>query len=100
MSNYAVNILHVLSSGFGNYTEDDLVNTEEYQKYGFSIVDCPICGRKTLDMFWVCPGCGWEYDIFINYEANEKSFCNGCTPDEYRRQYFELYKALVEKENS
>ena len=33
---------------------ENLVNTEEYQKYGFSIVDCPICGRKTLDMFWVC----------------------------------------------
>lgn len=79
---------------------ENLVNTEEYQKYGFSIVDCPICGRKTLDMFWICSGCGWEYDIFINYEANEESHCNGCTPDEYRRQYFELYKALVEKENS
>ena len=79
---------------------ENLVNTEEYQKYGFSIVDCPICGRKTLDMFWICSGCGWEYDIFINYEANEESLCNGCTPDEYRRQYFELYKALVEKENS
>ena len=79
---------------------ENLVNTEEYKNHGFSIVDCPICGRKTLDMFWVCLGCGWEYDIFINYEANEESLCNGCTPDEYRRQYFELYKALVEKENS
>lgn len=79
---------------------ENLVNTEEYKNYGFSIVDCPICGRKTLDMFWICSGCGWEYDIFINYEANEESHCNGCTPDEYRRQYFELYKALVEKENS
>ena len=79
---------------------ENLVNTEEYKNHGFSIVDCPICGRKTLDMFWICSGCGWEYDIFINYEANEESHCNGCTPDEYRRQYFELYKALVEKENS
>jgi len=79
---------------------ENLVNTKEYKNHGFSIVDCPICGRKTLDMFWICSGCGWEYDIFINYEANEESLCNGCTPDEYRRQYFELYKALVEKENS
>lgn len=78
---------------------ENLVNTEEYKNHGFSIVDCPICGRKTLDMFWICSGCGWEYDIFINYEANEESLCNGCTPDEYRRQYFELYKALAEKEN-
>lgn len=79
---------------------ENLVNTEEYKNHRFSIVDCPICGRKTLDMFWICSGCGWEYDIFINYEVNEESHCNGCTPDEYRRQYFELYKALVEKENS
>ena len=99
MSTDAVHILHALSGGFGSYTEDDIVNTEEYQKYGFSIVDCPICGRKTLDMFWICSGCGWEYDIFINYEANEKSFCNGCTPDEYRRQYLEVCRALIKKEN-
>lgn len=79
---------------------ENLVNTEEYKNHGFSIVDCPICGRKTLDMFWICSGCGWEYDIFVNYDENEESLCNGCTPDEYRRQYFELYKALVEKENS
>ena len=37
---------------------ENLVNTEEYKNHGFSIVDCPICGRKTLDMFWVCSGCG------------------------------------------
>ena len=79
---------------------ENLVNTEEYKNHGFSIVDCPICGRKTLDMFWICSGCGWEYDIFVNYDENEESLCNGCTPDEYRRQYFGLYKVLVEKENS
>ena len=32
---------------------ENLVNTEEYKNHGFSIVDCPICGRKTLDMFWI-----------------------------------------------
>ena len=93
-------ILQAIHRELGDDNVENLVNTEEYKNHGFSIVDCPICGRKTLDMFWVCSGCGWEYDIFINYEANEKSLCNGCTPDEYRRQYFELYKALVEKENS
>ena len=78
---------------------ENLVNTEEYQKYGFSIVDCPICGRKTLDMFWICSGCGWEYDIFINYDKNEESLCNGCTPDEYRKQYLEVCRTLIKKEN-
>lgn len=93
-------ILQAIHRELGDDNVENLVNTEEYKNHGFSIVDCPICGRKTLDMFWICSGCGWEYDIFINYEANEESLCNGCTPDEYRRQYFELYKALVEKENS
>lgn len=96
-------MINRIVQAFHRELDDDnvekLANTEEYQKCGFNIVDCPICGRKTLDMFWVCSGCGWEYDIFIKYEANEESHCNGCTPDEYRRQYFELYKALVEKEN-
>lgn len=93
-------IVQAFHRELGDDNVENLVNTEEYKNHGFSIVDCPICGRKTLDMFWICSGCGWEYDIFINYEANEESHCNGCTPDEYRRQYFELYKALVEKENS
>ena len=92
-------IVQAFHRELGDDTVENLVNSEEYKNHGFSIVDCPICGRKTLDMFWICSGCGWEYDIFINYEANEESLCNGCTPDEYRRQYFELYKALVEKEN-
>ena len=93
-------IVQAFHRELGDDNVENLVNTEEYKNHGFSIVDCPICGRKTLDMFWICSGCGWEYDIFVNYDENEESLCNGCTPDEYRRQYFELYKALVEKENS
>lgn len=93
-------ILDAICGVFGNDSVEDLMNSEEYKNHRFSIVDCPICGRKTLDMFWICSGCGWEYDIFVNYDENEESLCNGCTPDEYRRQYFELYKVLVEKENS
>ena len=59
---------------------ENLVNTEEYKNHGFSIVDCPICGRKTLDMFWICSGCGWEYDIFVNYDENEESLCKAVLP--------------------
>ena len=92
-------ILDALRGVFGNDSVEDLMNSEEYKNHGFSIVDCPICGRKTLDMFWICSGCGWEYDIFINYEANEESLCNGCTPSEYRKQYLEVCRALIKKEN-
>ena len=92
-------ILDAIRGVFGNDSVEDLMNTEEYKNHGFSIVACPICGRKTLDMFWICSGCGWEYDIFINYDENEESLCNGCTPNEYRRQYLEVCKALITKEN-
>ena len=92
-------ILDALRGVFGNDSVENLMNTKEYKNHGFSIVDCPICGRKTLDMFWICSGCGWEYDIFINYDENEESLCNGCTPNEYHRQYLEAYKALIKKEN-
>ncbi len=100
MSSYTVNILHALNGGFGNDSVEDLMNSEEYKSHGFSIVDCPICGRKTLDTFWICSGCGWEYDMFIDYAENEESLCNGCTPNEYRRQYLEVCKALIKKEDS
>ena len=87
-------ILQALRGEFGDDKVEALMNSEEYQKYGFSIVDCPICGRKTLDNFWICCGCGWEYDIFINYDKDEESLCNGTTPKEYRKQYL---KALKER---
>ena len=93
-------IVQAFHRELGDDNVENLVNTEEYKNHGFSIVDCPICGRKTLDMFWVCSGCGWEYDIFINYEANEESLCNGCTPSEYSKQYLEACRALIKTENS
>ena len=72
-----------------------LMNASEYREHGFRIVNCPICGRKTLDNFWICAECGWEYDAFISYDKDEKSLCNGATPQEYRRQYL---KTLKERE--
>lgn len=53
----------------------------------FRIVTCPVCGHPTLDMYWICEHCGWEYDIELQAE-DEESPCNGMS----LRAYRELYK--------
>ena len=45
------------------HNEQDLKNTPEYRSGMFRIVTCPVCGYPTLDMYWICEHCGWEYDI-------------------------------------
>lgn len=34
----------------------------------FRIVSCPVCGHPTLDMYWICAHCGWEYDNELQTE--------------------------------
>ena len=81
-------ILSTLTDEYANETEEELVNSTEHTEDGFSIIDCPICGHKTMDMYWICSGCGWEYDIFIDYENDEEfSDCNGTTLGEYKNAY-------------
>lgn len=50
----------------------------------------PVCGYPTLDMYWICEHCGWEYDIELQTE-DEESPCNGMS----LRAYRELYKLEV-----
>ena len=67
-----------------NFAEK-LICSEEYKKQGYQIVDCPVCGQKTLDMYWICPKCGWEYDTSAE---DDYSSANGKTLREYRMAYF------------
>ena len=69
------------------HNEQDLKNTPEYRSGMFRIVTCPVCGYPTLDMYWICEHCGWEYDIELQTE-DEESPCNGMS----LRAYLELYK--------
>ena len=62
----------------------DLRNTEEYLEYGFKIVLCPVCGRETLDSYWICHHCGWEYDGTT--DENEYSSCNKASIADYRKE--------------
>ena len=95
--NHAViNILMALNGEFSSITEEDLINSEEHQEHGYKIIDCPICMSKTIDTWWICSGCGWEHDDFIDYENDDEfSDCNGATLGEYKNVYRILKDAFV-----
>ena len=59
------------------------LNMDLRDKYGvnknlYKEVICPVCGQVTLDSFWICDNCNWEYDDTIDEneysDANEHSF--------------------------
>jgi rRNA maturation protein Nop10 len=62
----------------------DLRDTPECKEFGFQIVNCPVCGKETLDDYFICPTCGWEYDGIT--EENDFSSCNKTTVADYRKQ--------------
>lgn len=64
-------------------TPFDLRATQEYREMGFQIVKCPVCRRETLDDYFICPNCGWEYDGTT--DENEYSSCNKATIVDYRK---------------
>lgn len=63
----------------------NLRETAEYKEHGFKIVTCPVCGNETLDMYWICRHCGWEYD-YTKFE-DQYSNVNKGTIKEYREKY-------------
>lgn len=64
-------------------TPFDLRATQEYREMGFKIIKCPVCGKETLDDYFICPYCGWEYDGTT--EEDVYSSCNQATVAEYRK---------------
>lgn len=62
----------------------DLRATREYREMGFQIVNCPVCGKETLDSHWICRHCGWEYDGTT--EENDYSSCNKAAIADYRKK--------------
>lgn len=65
-------------------TPFDPRTTEEYREFGYKIVNCPVCGKETLDDYFICPTCGWEYDGTT--DENEYSSCNKATIADYRKE--------------
>ena len=62
----------------------DLHRMQEFLELGYKIVNCPVCGKETLDDYFICPTCGWEYDGTV--EENEYSSCNKATIADYRKE--------------
>ena len=89
--NYVVmNILCALNGEYGDETEEELPNLVKYFFPSYKIVDCPICGKKTRDMYATCTRCGWQYDDEINYDnayINVISDCNETSVVEYKNIY-------------
>ena len=65
-------------------TDPDVRTTREYLEFGYRTVNCPVCGKLTLDNHYICPGCGWEYDGTEDPQAY--SSANGTTILEYRNK--------------
>lgn len=88
-------IFAAIRGEFGVYSIQDLMNTKEYKELGYKIVECPVCGCKTLDMNWICSGCGWEYD---GSDDDHYSSANDATLREYRKLYNETLDLVKKKE--
>ena len=63
----------------------DIRKTKEFLEYGFKVVTCPICKNETLDDFFICQHCGWEYDGTTKDE--DYSPVNKLTIVEYRAEH-------------
>ena len=58
----------------------------------YSVVLCPVCGHKTLDNYYICYVCDWEYDGF---SESHYSAANGMALFEYRNEYIKARASNV-----
>jgi len=64
----------------------DLRDKYNVSKSIYSEVTCPVCGRLTLDSYWICENCDWEYDG--THDENEYSDANKGTIREYKEKLY------------
>lgn len=50
----------------------------------YNEVICPVCGQVTLDSYWICDNCNWEYDDTT--DENEYSCVNHGTIRSYKEK--------------
>lgn len=67
---------------FRNYIWKD--NIVPYKK-----IKCPVCGTTTLDSYWICPRCHWEYE---DYCEENPDLPNGSMDDLSLNEYRRIYK--------
>lgn len=73
-------------------------DTEEFKSGLFKIVTCPICGEETLNMYWICKNCFWEYDGVC--AEDDYSNSNASTVRDYRKAFLERKSSSDTEENS
>ena len=76
----------------------DIRETDEFKSGDFHIVTCPVCRNETLDNYWICAHCGWEYDG--THDEDARSAANGMSIRQYRAIYPEKVKAQTGSETS
>ena len=62
----------------------DLRDKYDVNKNLYKEVICPVCGQVTLDSFWICENCNWEYDDTI--DENEYSAANQGSIRDYKEK--------------
>ncbi len=77
-----------LNQKYGDYI--DLPDVGEYVDDIYKVILCPVCGNKTLDSYFICQHCDWEYDAI---PEDHYSSTNHATLREYRQ----IYKKVVLK---
>lgn len=68
-------------------------DTEDFKTGLFDVVICPVCNNETLNNYYICPHCKWEYDGTVN--DDDYSSANGSTVGKYR----EKFNGATETEN-
>ncbi|NCB41040.1 MAG: hypothetical protein EOM59_00215 [Clostridia bacterium] len=71
---------------FRNYIWKD--NIVPYKK-----IKCPVCGTTTLDSYWICPRCHWEYEDGCESRPDFPTGPNDeISLNEYKKMYNKLHK--------
>lgn len=65
---------------------DDALRSDWVRHREYGVIHCPVCGRRTLSTWWICPRCGWEAEE--NLMMEETSDANGgLSAAQYRRAW-------------
>lgn len=62
---------------------EQLLNSDEVKLHGYKLVKCQACKSPTLDNYYICPTCGWEYDPVCTRDHFSSAVNNGFSPIEY-----------------
>ena len=63
--------------------KSNIENSKEEKIFSYKVIMCPCCGSKTLDNFYICRFCRWEYDGIR--DKNRYSSCNSSSILNYRK---------------